>query len=63
MAGCEELEGKGKVNLRGEVGRWLGAVEHHIKKGEPATLTVRQVEGWRAVEAMMRAQAGPPCGG
>lgn len=41
-----------------ETRRWLRAVEHHLAQGRPATLTARQLQGWRALEAMLRPKNG-----
>ena len=39
--------------------RWLRAVEHHVRTGAPASLTEQQLDGWRALEHMVREQGRP----
>ncbi len=46
------------VNLPRETRRRLRAVAHHLKTGKPATMTEQQLAGWRALEGMIRNQAG-----
>ncbi len=45
------------VRLPRDTRRWLRAVEHHIRYGRPATLSVAQIQGWRALQAMIEKQA------
>lgn len=40
------------------VRRRLRAIEHRLRSGRAATLTEAQMEGWRALRGMIRAQAG-----
>jgi retron-type reverse transcriptase len=46
-----------KVNLPRSRRRWLRAVEHHAKTGKPTTITPQQLEGWRSLQSMIKAQA------
>ena len=46
-----------KVNLPRRTRRRLRAVEHHLKTGKPATLTPKQLEGWRALQSMIVSQS------
>ena len=36
--------------------RWLRAVEHHVETGAVASLTPEQLDGWRALQHMVRIQ-------
>jgi RNA-directed DNA polymerase len=45
-----------KVQLPRKTRRWLRAVEHHIKTGKAATLTVEQLKGWKAYQQMIGQQ-------
>lgn len=45
-----------RVNLPRRTRRWLRAVEHHAKTGQPATLTPAQLEGWRSLRRMIAKQ-------
>ncbi len=47
------------VRLPRETRRWLRAVEHHIRYGRPATLSVAEIQGWRALQKMIAQQAAP----
>jgi RNA-directed DNA polymerase len=49
-----------RVNLPRSTRRRLRAVEHHVRTGRPATLTEQQLQGWRAMQSMVRAQRGAP---
>jgi len=40
--------------------RWLRAVEHHLAAGRPATLTEKQLAGWRSYQSMIEKQSSPP---
>ena len=42
-----------KVQLPRKIRRWLRAVEHHIKTGKAATLTSKQLQGWKAYQQMI----------
>jgi RNA-directed DNA polymerase len=44
------------ANLPRETRRRLRAVEHHLANGREATLTAAQLEGWRALQDMVRRQ-------
>jgi RNA-directed DNA polymerase len=46
-----------KVNLPRATRRRLRAVEHHLKTGKPATLTAKQLDGWRALRSMIASQS------
>ncbi len=46
------------VNLPRATRRWLRAVEHRVTAGRPVTLTPAQLDGWRALDAMVRNQRG-----
>jgi retron-type reverse transcriptase len=46
-----------KVNLPRAKRRRLRAVEHHLKTGKPATLTAKQLDGWRALRSMIASQS------
>lgn len=48
-----------RVNLMRDIRRWLRAVEHHIAKGRQATLTPKQLAGWRSLQAMVVKQSAP----
>jgi len=48
------------VNLPRRTRRRLRAIEHHLKIGKPATLTAKQLAGWRALQAMVATQSGNP---
>jgi hypothetical protein len=39
--------------------RWLRAVEHHVRTGAPASLTEQQLDGWHALQHMVREQGRP----
>ena len=39
--------------------RRLRAVEHRLRTGRAATLTPEQLDGWRALEAMIEKQCRP----
>jgi retron-type reverse transcriptase len=43
-----------RVQLPRRVRRWLRAVEHRLKKNGSATLTTKQLAGWRALQAMIQ---------
>jgi RNA-directed DNA polymerase len=43
-----------KMQLPRKVRRKLRAVDHHLRTGRPATMTPEQLQGWRALEAMIR---------
>lgn len=45
-----------KVNLKRDVRRRLRAVEHHLRTGKPATMTQRQLDGWKSLQSMIAAQ-------
>ena len=45
-----------RVNLPRSTRRWLRAVEHHLATDRPATLTSRQIEGWRSFQSMVARQ-------
>lgn len=45
------------VNLPRQTRRRLRAIEHHLATGREATLTPAQMEGWRALQDMVRQQA------
>lgn len=45
-----------RPNLPRTVRRKLRAAEHHFKTGKPATLTATQLQGWRALRAMIDRQ-------
>jgi RNA-directed DNA polymerase len=45
-----------KVSLSREKRRWLRAVEHHLKTGRPATLSLAQLSGWKALQSMIAVQ-------
>ena len=47
-----------KVNLKRDVRRKLRAVEHHLRCGKPATMTQRQLDGWKSLQAMITSQRG-----
>lgn len=47
-----------KVGLPRKTRRWLRAVEHRLKSGKKATLNEAQVNGWRALRAMVARQGG-----
>jgi RNA-directed DNA polymerase len=49
-----------RVNLPRRTRRLLRAVEHSQKMGRPATLTPDQLNGWRALQSMIRQQAVDP---
>jgi len=49
-----------KVQLPRHLRRWLRAVEHHLKTGRAATLTRQQLDGWKALQQMIREQSVPP---
>ncbi|HVP11277.1 MAG TPA: reverse transcriptase family protein [Phycisphaerae bacterium] len=46
-----------RTNLPRSTRRLLRAVEHHQRVGRPATLTAEQLNGWRALQSMIRDQA------
>lgn len=43
-------------NLSRKKRRWLRAVEHHVAKGKPATLSPPQLKGWQAFRTMVNSQ-------
>lgn len=45
-----------RVSLPRSTRRWLRAVEHHVRTGAPASLTEEQLDGWRALQQMVRTQ-------
>lgn len=45
-----------RVALPRSTRRWLRAVEHHVRTGAPASLTEQQLDGWRALQRMVREQ-------
>jgi retron-type reverse transcriptase len=47
-----------KVQLPRELRRRLRAVEHHLDAGRPASMTRQELEGWRAIQAMIDHQTG-----
>ena len=47
-----------RVQLPRKVRRWLRAVEHRVKTQGTATLSPGQLAGWRALQEMIRKQAG-----
>ncbi|MEX0776757.1 MAG: reverse transcriptase family protein [Phycisphaeraceae bacterium] len=48
-----------RVALPRHCRRWLRAVDHHQRTGQPATLTPQQLAGWRALQAMIQQQTAP----
>ncbi len=46
-----------RVNLPRQTRRRLRAVEHHLSKGTPASMTPAQFKGWQALEHMVRGGA------
>lgn len=44
------------VNLPRPTRRWLRAVEHRVRTGGQPSLTVEQIQGWRALDDMVRRQ-------
>jgi retron-type reverse transcriptase len=46
-----------KANLPRTTRRLLRAVEHHLSTGRPATLTPKQMAGWRALQSMIAQQS------
>jgi retron-type reverse transcriptase len=46
-----------RVDLPRETRRWLRAVEHRMAAGRQATLTLAQLEGWRALRSMIAKQS------
>lgn len=42
-----------RVNLPRATRRWLRAVEHHLARGRPASLSAEQMAGWRALRQMI----------
>lgn len=42
-----------RLNLPRHTRRKLRAVEHHLKTGRPATLNQAQLDGWKALQAMV----------
>ncbi len=49
-----------RPNLPRPTRRWLRSVEHHLRSGRPVTLSPQQVDGWRALQAMIAAQTASP---
>lgn len=49
-----------KPDLPRAVRRRLRAVADHLRKGRPATLTLQQLAGWHALQAMIAAQRASP---
>ncbi|HAU36527.1 MAG TPA: hypothetical protein DCX07_02280 [Phycisphaerales bacterium] len=49
-----------RANLPRRLRRKLRAIEHHLLTGRPATLTADQLNGWKALQNMVDAQALPP---
>ncbi|MEO0475233.1 MAG: hypothetical protein AAF085_04565, partial [Planctomycetota bacterium] len=47
-----------KVNLPREKRRWLRAVEHRMKTTGRASLTEKELAGWKALQQMIEQQAG-----
>lgn len=47
------------VRLPRETRRWLRAVEHHLATGRRASINENQLQGWRALENMIRSQTHP----
>jgi hypothetical protein len=47
------------VRLPRETRRWLRAVEHHMATGKPISINEKQLQGWRALEQMIRIQTHP----
>jgi len=45
------------VRLPRQTRRWLRAVEHHLRTGRPATLTLPQFAGWQAFRQMVERQS------
>lgn len=45
-----------RVSLPRETRRRLRAIEHHLDTGRPATMTREQLDGWKALIAMIEAQ-------
>jgi retron-type reverse transcriptase len=46
-----------KVQLPRKTRRWLRAIEHHVRTNRPITLTPVQLQGWRALQQMVRKQS------
>ncbi len=46
-----------RPNLPRDTRRRLRAIEHHLRMGRQATMTAAQLEGWRALQQMIRRQS------